>query len=482
MGRDGTQKRRYWPWIAVGLIFIPPLVVILSLTVIFKLRAITDHQRQPPPELTAWLEDQPGYQSSPPGKENASVTTESSLLEVLELYSAPTAVAIYEKWQQRLSIPNKIFQQMKNTGEALTPEVDAWLRENTELIDDLLALAAEGGVRGPHPSELMALWRQGNAGPHEMAAWPRPNFLFFQYAGRALAAESRRRREGGDEPGAAEALLAIQQIGYSIREPLLISHFIGLAVQSLGQRELALWLAQDPPPPEIARRLREEMGNHEITLAAAQPVLALACYHERASLVQWLDTPSRHLMIQFAGHYLQKPRSFDFWIAWDMAWEDPGQLIDGLGVGLARTVAVKSTASEFMKQFDKWQASSLKALATGRLNHFPSFADFDAINSSYGPSYLSDFKIVASRTLVNQAERQLNLAALDRIISDAGAPAPQPPPDPFDGAPLRVVEQPGRAIIYSIGPDGKDQRGSISYDPTNGTLSSGDIIVNLMTR
>lgn len=30
--------------------------------------------------------------------------------------------------------------------------------------------------------------------------------------------------------------------------------------------------------------------------------------------------------------------------------------------------------------------------------------------------------------------------------------------------------------LYHLGPDGKDQRGKTSYDPTNGTISGGDII------
>jgi hypothetical protein len=33
-----------------------------------------------------------------------------------------------------------------------------------------------------------------------------------------------------------------------------------------------------------------------------------------------------------------------------------------------------------------------------------------------------------------------------------------------------------RALIYSIGPDGKDDGGYVVYDITNGTTSGGDIV------
>src|SRR5204863_6765029 len=37
----------------------------------------------------------------------------------------------------------------------------------------------------------------------------------------------------------------------------------------------------------------------------------------------------------------------------------------------------------------------------------------------------------------------------------------QVPRDPFDGAPLRLKRQPDSLIVYSVGPDGKDDGGKI---------------------
>ena len=55
------------------------------------------------------------------------------------------------------------------------------------------------------------------------------------------------------------------------------------------------------------------------------------------------------------------------------------------------------------------------------------------------------------------------------------------PTDPLDtsgrGKIRYRIEEGGRScVIYSVGPDGKDDGGAVLYDPTNGTSSSGDII------
>lgn len=47
------------------------------------------------------------------------------------------------------------------------------------------------------------------------------------------------------------------------------------------------------------------------------------------------------------------------------------------------------------------------------------------------------------------------------------------PADPFTGLPLR--QAPGR--LYSVGPDGNDNGGTVVYDPMNGWTSEGDLIL-----
>ena len=50
-----------------------------------------------------------------------------------------------------------------------------------------------------------------------------------------------------------------------------------------------------------------------------------------------------------------------------------------------------------------------------------------------------------------------------------------PPPDPFSEYPMKWRNKWEAVVCYSVGPDGKDDRASEAYDPTNGTVSSGDV-------
>ncbi|MCA9442541.1 MAG: hypothetical protein KC964_17190, partial [Candidatus Omnitrophica bacterium] len=50
------------------------------------------------------------------------------------------------------------------------------------------------------------------------------------------------------------------------------------------------------------------------------------------------------------------------------------------------------------------------------------------------------------------------------------------PVDVFSGDPLKFSqEENGNFVVYSVGPDEKDDRAAIQYHPTNGTLSRGDL-------
>lgn len=53
------------------------------------------------------------------------------------------------------------------------------------------------------------------------------------------------------------------------------------------------------------------------------------------------------------------------------------------------------------------------------------------------------------------------------------------PLDPFTSAPLRVEAGQEGVNLYSLGPDRTDQFAGVDYDPTNGTLSAGDIVVRV---
>jgi len=54
-----------------------------------------------------------------------------------------------------------------------------------------------------------------------------------------------------------------------------------------------------------------------------------------------------------------------------------------------------------------------------------------------------------------------------------------PPEDPFSDKSLQYLTRDDAFHVYSLGPDKTDNWAAFSYDPTNGTISSGDVIVEI---
>jgi RNA polymerase sigma factor (sigma-70 family) len=79
---------------------------------------------------------------------------------------------------------------------------------------------------------------------------------------------------------------------------------------------------------------------------------------------------------------------------------------------------------------------------------------------------------LATRLDIARARLRLTRAAIQSRLGSELA-NPMEIVDPFTSAPLRST--PGQ--FWSLGPDGVDQQGKLQYDPTNGTMSAGDIVL-----
>jgi tetratricopeptide (TPR) repeat protein len=55
----------------------------------------------------------------------------------------------------------------------------------------------------------------------------------------------------------------------------------------------------------------------------------------------------------------------------------------------------------------------------------------------------------------------------------------QSPIDTFGGNPIKFISSDFGINVYSYGPDTTDDKGLIIYDPTNGTISGGDLIISV---
>ena len=90
------------------------------------------------------------------------------------------------------------------------------------------------------------------------------------------------------------------------------------------------------------------------------------------------------------------------------------------------------------------------------------------------------------RVKANLTNKALQKAAERFSISDGNSRSKTaqrfiPDPDPFGLSPADLInvttDSMGNFKLWSIGPDQVDQQGAFSYEPTNGTVSGGDVLV-----
>lgn len=70
-------------------------------------------------------------------------------------------------------------------------------------------------------------------------------------------------------------------------------------------------------------------------------------------------------------------------------------------------------------------------------------------------------------------------STLAERAKDLGAEPNSPWRDPFTGRAMMLDDVTSPTLVYSLGPDRLDQHGALLYDPTNGTMSAGDLVLKL---
>ncbi|MFB3895227.1 MAG: hypothetical protein ACE14V_02880 [bacterium] len=109
----------------------------------------------------------------------------------------------------------------------------------------------------------------------------------------------------------------------------------------------------------------------------------------------------------------------------------------------------------------------------------------DLINRTICHIHFSDYaynRITISSLRLAQIEAAIQISRLEKKRWPKGLNDLKPyvspiPVDPFDDKPfLWAMDSTSKPFAYSVGPDFKDDAAKITYDPTNGTTSKGDII------
>jgi hypothetical protein len=377
-----------------------------------------------------------------------------------------------------------------NPGDPLTDEQIHWLEEHQEYLDRLLAMIVAGGPPVMSREEIAAF------DDAERTKMPVPNFLFYRLSGQMLAAEAQRLLELGDFAGAADRIAPIFPWADSVGDQVLIGHLVDIAVQGLGYDAIRYWIEQGHPmTPEIAARFGRAMAENVAPIRDHRFNLEMEYRASRAITVSVRELPFFALVINLNDSWnwdptkaLPPPSIYDIV---GTAAGDPESFVANTWTAFrVKTGDVRAQ----LERFDRFHQTYLDSIAIpfSELSDPESLiGDFphDDLGTMFLPSYSEYFK----RAAESETRSHLNRASLD-LLGGGSPPATfdtagdawldSPWRDPFTEEPLRIVEdgQTGETSIYSLGPDGEDQGGGIHYDPTNGSISAGDLVIRVPRR
>ncbi|MCE5229116.1 hypothetical protein LLG95_05920 [bacterium] len=368
--------------------------------------------------------------------------------------------AIFDKWVGRHKDQrnwNDLLAKHWRPGQRLTAEQTQWLLDHRDLVDDLLRLAAAGGIPGTTCEQYSALsYRESQ----QMLNPITDRWNEILHYPTILAAESQRRYDAGDLAGAVDALLAINTIARSVREPLLINHLVAIAMQSKAGSELAAWISDSRLTPELAQRLRGKFAADAITMSDYRRTLDAIYCNGRNFLVDGLTNNNFRGLLTY---------NFEYEAARNGIFDSPPS--ERKKSAMAKVVIFAAGRSIWMR-----------ATPQSSLDSFDAAYRESAKNNAALPPELSAFmrdeREIRVRTNTSLAKVNLNVAGLDALVGNQSSSQT----DPFTNQPLKTVDSGDSTLIYSLGPDGIDQHGALSYDPTNGTISSGDIVLRVTKR
>ncbi|MEN6626785.1 MAG: hypothetical protein ABFD69_11225 [Candidatus Sumerlaeia bacterium] len=451
-------------WVGLGVFVGVPIAVMIILSIVFRVNAIRPDQAQPPRGLIKTAAATPGdhqttgtlgwMPAKPPANFEALIAA-SPNKEYAELYTKLMTQEIYKKWQKGG------FDRWR--GEPLTPEQAQWLINHRGLIDDLLRLAKAGGY------PLMTVEQMMTLDPWDAFRWPMPNYLEIQTFGRILSAEAMRRFAAGDQAGAAEALLAIGPIARSTSEPFLISHLIGIAMQQVAAREVSRWLESGELSPSTARSLGGQLATNPIDLNNYRRAMELEYYNTRGVMTLMMQgSLGRIVQMSMQGNTNE---SFLPYLYRGLTTH-PITTARELAHSTAMGIVLKADASQTLENFDSNYQKMFDAMDRNEI------VDPNSLTRRNWFDPIPNFMEAQTRTNASLAVLELDIAGLNLL---AGQPTVEQQ-DRFIEQPLKTVQEADATLIYSVGPDRQDQRAEITYDPTNGTMSAGDIWIRVKKR
>lgn len=477
MSDPNPKPRRFLNWllyacIAAIAVFTSALAI---LPLLFRAHAIPPEAQTPPPKILTIkpATNIPQIKFKPPvltaknsrDYRDALTRAKAQMLIDFERAKNPNSPLIdpFEKflslWTKELG--NEFLRlrpKQWQPGQSPTDAQKKWLLEHKELIDALMQLAAAGGFP-MITCEEAAAFSDDQLATYQIYTPPAIPICYI------MIYEAQRLKDSGDLAGAVKTMIALDTLARSCNQPSVSNLLLSWVMKDMADCVIGNWI-ENTIPPEIALQLRNQFEKPWVN---PRKVFELEYRFLRRMIVQDLnssygDMYKTHLSIYVHG----KPDDPNFADkishAFETAWY---------------TVRTKAAADSVLREYDAQYGKFLDEADSDRLlpeNSKSTPGEYDFYLDRVMPRYGNP-----QTDLVRKAQLNLDLAALDRII-DPEHKNPITRNDPFTGAPLKVVDRGDATLIYSIGPDLKDQLGLAQYDPSNWRKKSGDIVIRVPKR
>ena len=355
--------------------------------------------------------------------------------------------------------PNEVSKAYDTLSETpdnvlLSDEVAETLRGAMEAHPDAVAIARTVAFfdRGRH--ELQP-------GP-TLVDTPLPETQATRTAARLLTADAAIRDHFGDPDGALESCRAILEVGRSIGdEPFLISQLVRIAIGGVAMQSSRRVMAQGEPSDEALARLQDLILDE-----SGQPLLLHALRGERAILfevIRRLATNEIEISALAGGNpkpvLRERKRAIAPWgrimyenqMALGLEWMN--QAVD---IARQPPSARPPLVRQLEAEVDRVRRSWLAHFNTATLP----ILMVPALTTSYTAQSRYLAELGATAILIAAERHRLETGSWPASIESIDPEIlPDPPVDPFSGRPFRLLHEDGQFVIYSVGANGRDERG-----------------------
>jgi hypothetical protein len=299
-----------------------------------------------------------------------------------------------------------------------------------------------------------------------------PELDQLRHGARLLALDARARAAHGDGPPALADVAALYGIARHINEPILISIFVAAAIEEMGARALEGVLAHTTPQPEQLARLSASLGQGasyrtqvQRAFQMEEAALGLSSFTMLAgeNAAEWSRAFGTLGGGEVGGRVLSSPVYRVFFLPDDLA---AYRRTMGRMQELADRPYYEAHEgwAEFDRQFRTHRGGVLTGLivpAGGKWARRAAEADA-----------LRQLARLALAVAAYRAKEGKYPGRLDDVLPGSIAEIPS---DPFDGQPLRSRRDGKGLVVYSVGPDLKDDGGA-AWDANRG---EGDLVFRL---